>query len=85
MIGSEKRVRTVYQKLEQEGVSPNILQSIHAPIGLDIGALTPEEIAISICAELIKVRRGGTGKSLSQRKQLLGNNLRESPPIQTLA
>jgi len=85
MIGSEKRVRTVYQKLEQEGILPNILQSIHAPIGLDIGALTPEEIAISICAELIKVRRGGTGKSLSQRKQLLGNNLRESPPIQTLA
>ncbi|NEQ23691.1 MAG: xanthine dehydrogenase, partial [Microcoleus sp. SIO2G3] len=53
MIGSQKRVRTVYKKLEQEGVLPNILQSIHAPIGLDIGALTPEEIAISICAELI--------------------------------
>jgi len=85
MIGSEKRVRTVYQKLEQEGVLPNILKSIHAPIGLDIGALTPEEIAISICAELIKVRRGGTGKSLSERRQLLGDDLREFPCIQTLA
>jgi xanthine dehydrogenase accessory factor len=85
MIGSEKRVCTVYQKLEQEGVLPNILQTIHAPIGLDIGALTPEEIAISICAELIKVRRGGTGKSLSERRQLLSDDLRESPCIQTLA
>jgi xanthine dehydrogenase accessory factor len=85
MIGSEKRVRTVYQKLEQEGVLPNILKSIYAPIGLDIGALTPEEIAISICAELIKVRRGGTGKSLSERRQLLSDDLRESPCIQTLA
>ncbi|TVP63795.1 MAG: XdhC/CoxI family protein [Nodularia sp. (in: Bacteria)] len=62
MVGSEKRVKTVYKKLQ---LNPEFLQKIYAPIGLDIGALTPEEIAVSICAELIKVRRGGTGNSLS--------------------
>ncbi|MFB2921121.1 XdhC family protein [Aerosakkonema funiforme] len=65
-IGSLKRVRLVRQKLQQEGYPEKQLKSIYAPIGLDIGALTPEEIAISICAELIKVRRGGTGRSLSE-------------------
>jgi xanthine dehydrogenase accessory factor len=64
MVGSEKRVRTVYKKLQ---LAPEFLQQIYAPIGLDIGALTPEEIAVSICAELIKVRRGGTGTSLSAK------------------
>lgn len=65
MIGSEKRVRQVCESIAQRGVNPNLLQTIYAPIGLDIGALTPEEIAVSIAAELILVRRGGTGRSLS--------------------
>jgi xanthine dehydrogenase accessory factor len=67
MIGSEKRVKLVYQKLQEAGISPHLLKNIHAPIGLEIGALTPEEIAVSICAELILVRRGGTGKPMSER------------------
>lgn len=66
MIGSEKRVRQVYQAIANIGVSPDKLRSIYAPIGLDIGALTPAEIAVSIGAELILVRRGGTGRSLSK-------------------
>lgn len=65
MIGSEKRVRQVFQTLEKAGIAPAQLKSIYAPIGLDIGALTPEEIAVSIGAELILVRRGGTGRPLS--------------------
>ncbi|MCY7273394.1 MAG: XdhC family protein [Phormidesmis sp. CAN_BIN44] len=66
MIGSEKRVRQVYQALEKMGVSESKLKGIYAPIGLDIGALTPEEIAVSIAAELVSVRRG----RVSFRKQL---------------
>lgn len=65
MIGSEKRVQTVLKALTPEGLSSSPQPPIHAPIGLDIGALTPEEIAVSICAELIQVRRGGTATSLS--------------------
>jgi xanthine dehydrogenase accessory factor len=67
MIGSEKRVRQVYQAIEQAGLSREQLASIYGPIGLNIGALTPEEIAVSIGAELIMVQRGGTGRSLSER------------------
>ncbi len=71
MIGSEKRVRQVYQAIEQTGIPAEKLRSIYAPIGLDIGALTPEEIAISISAELILVRRGGTGRSLSESLRMI--------------
>jgi xanthine dehydrogenase accessory factor len=65
MIGSKKRVHVVLQTLEKKGVSTIQFPNLYAPIGLDIGALTPEEIAVSIAAELILVRRGGTGKPLS--------------------
>lgn len=68
MIGSEKRVRQVFQSSE---IPREKLRSIYAPIGLDIGALTPEEIAISISAELILVRRGGTGRSLSESLRII--------------
>lgn len=64
MIGSRKRVRHVFQQLEQRGVEGDRLRSIYAPIGVDIGALTPTEIAISICAELIQVRRSVPHASL---------------------
>ncbi|MCY7393310.1 MAG: XdhC family protein [Leptolyngbyaceae cyanobacterium CAN_BIN12] len=66
MIGSQKRVKQVYQALEAD-TAKDKLAAIYAPIGLDIGALTPAEIAVSIAAELIWVRRGGSGKPLSKR------------------
>ncbi|MBD2233936.1 XdhC family protein [Phormidium tenue] len=75
MIGSEKRVRQVYGAIAQTGIAKEKLAHIYGPIGLDIGALTPEEIAVSIGAELILVQRGGTGRSLSERlRESLLNN-----------
>ena len=65
MIGSQKRVHLVLQSIQTKGLSTVQFPNLYAPIGLDIGALTPEEIAVSIAAELILVRRGGTGKPLS--------------------
>ena len=53
MIGSRKRVLSVFKKLVEEGVSERDLQRVHAPIGLRIGAKTPQEIAVSILAEVI--------------------------------
>lgn len=58
MIGSKRKVLSVYHALEKEGFPTAKFERIHAPVGLDIGALTPEEIAVSIVAELIAVRRG---------------------------
>ena len=58
MIGSRKKNATVFQHLEEQGVSTQELKKVHAPIGIDIGAQIPEEIAVSIIAEIIQVRRG---------------------------
>jgi xanthine dehydrogenase accessory factor len=56
MIGSKKKIRTLYQSLIEKGIAKEILSRVHAPIGIDINSETPEEIAVSIVAELIKVR-----------------------------
>jgi xanthine dehydrogenase accessory factor len=58
MIGSSRKRNIIYQKLLEEGFTEEDLLRVHSPIGLDIGAETPEEIAVSIVAELIKVRAG---------------------------
>lgn len=58
LIGSRAKVARVYSALSSEGMAPERLASIHAPIGLDIGAVTPQEIAVSILAELIAVKHG---------------------------
>lgn len=57
MIGSRKKNATVFQHLEKQGISARELRKVHAPIGIDIKAQTPEEIAVSIIAEIIQVRR----------------------------
>ena len=56
MIGSKKKIKTLYQNLMQKGMTKETLNRVHAPIGIDINSETPEEIAVSIVAELIKVR-----------------------------
>ncbi|MEO1403818.1 MAG: XdhC family protein [Cyanobacteria bacterium J06635_1] len=62
MMGSQKRVQMVLRSLHQQGLSDSQLDSLYAPIGLNIGALTPGEIAVSICAELVRVRREVDGR-----------------------
>ena len=57
MIGSKRKVISVYRALEHEGFSEKEFERVHAPVGLEIGALSPEEIGVSIAAELIAVRR----------------------------
>jgi xanthine dehydrogenase accessory factor len=56
MIGSRKKIGTLYQSLIEKGIAKELLRRVHAPIGIDINSETPEEIAVSIVAELIKVR-----------------------------
>ena len=65
LIGSKRRTNIVLDRLRQAGTDEDRLRHVRAPIGLDIGAITPEEVALAILAEIIAQRRGGTGASLS--------------------
>jgi xanthine dehydrogenase accessory factor len=57
MIGSKRKTITIFKELQSEGLPAALFDRVHAPVGLDIGAITPEEIAVSITAELIAKRR----------------------------
>ena len=57
MIGSKRKTITIFKQLQEEGLPAKLFERVNAPIGLDIGAITPEEIAVSITAELIAKRR----------------------------
>jgi xanthine dehydrogenase accessory factor len=61
LIGSRAKVARIFEALQQDGLDPAFLKRVHAPIGLDIGAVTPQEIAVSILAELIAVKHGKIG------------------------
>lgn len=70
MIGSKRRAGAVLQHLLEEGVDPAALERVRTPIGLDIGAQTPEEIAVAVMAEIVMVRRGsGGGRPLSEGRK----------------
>jgi xanthine dehydrogenase accessory factor len=68
LIGSKRRTSIVIDRLRDAGVSDEQLGKIHAPIGLDIGAVSPEEVALAILAEIVADRRGGTGLPLRHKK-----------------
>ena len=57
MVGSKRKAITVFRELTKEGLKPELFERVHSPVGLDIGAITPEEIAVAIVAELIGIRR----------------------------
>jgi xanthine dehydrogenase accessory factor len=63
LIGSKAKIRRIFDMLVEEGASQESLHAVHAPIGLDIGAITPQEIAVSIVAELVAVKHGKIAKA----------------------
>ena len=67
MIGSTTKVAKAFKLLKEKGISSEMINRIHSPIGLDIGANTPEEIAIAIAAEIIAVRNGAGDHSQSMK------------------
>jgi xanthine dehydrogenase accessory factor len=71
MIGSERKWIAICDELEREGISREKLERVHSPVGLDIGAITPEEIAVAIVAEMIAIRRhsdAGVKRKRSERR-----------------
>jgi xanthine dehydrogenase accessory factor len=65
MIGSRRRVKTTLDRLMEGGISRERAEDVHAPLGLDIGAETPEEIAVAIIAEIVRERRTGVRDSIT--------------------
>ena len=66
MIGSRRRIKACFQRFrDEEKIAEEVIERVYAPIGLDIATETPAEIALSILAEVVKVRRGGKAASLS--------------------
>jgi xanthine dehydrogenase accessory factor len=65
LIGSRRRTNIVLERLREQGVDEEYLSAVRAPIGLDIGAVTPQEVALAILAEIVSERRGGTSAPLS--------------------
>ena len=75
MIGSPSKVRQIFRALLREGHTAETLARVYAPIGLDLHAETPDEIALSIAAELLLWRRGGTGAPLRDQEAIAGKVL----------
>jgi len=71
MIGSPSKVRRIFKELLKDGISRERLAEVHAPIGLDLGAETPDEIALSIAAEMLMVRKKASGSPLNRMHNLL--------------
>ncbi len=71
MIGSPSKVKNIFKTLLKEGVSTEQLAQVHAPIGLNLGAETPDEIALSIAAEMLMLRKNGTGAPLKTLHHLI--------------
>jgi xanthine dehydrogenase accessory factor len=68
LIGSKRRWKMTVDKLKEMGVSADKIARVHSPIGLELQAETPEEIAVSIMAEILMLRGGGTGKQMAGGK-----------------
>lgn len=66
MLGSRQKIRAIFSKLEEQGVSRAELDAIHSPIGLDLGGETPGEIAVAVVAEILAVKNGRSGGFLSR-------------------
>jgi xanthine dehydrogenase accessory factor len=71
MIGSPSKVKRIFKDLLKEGISRERLEQVHAPIGLDLGAETPDEIALSIAAEMVMIRKKASGASMYTLHHLL--------------
>ena len=70
LVASTKRAKLVFEYLLDEGVASEELKRVHSPAGLDFAGTTPEEIALSIVGEMVAIRRGGSGKSMMELKQV---------------
>jgi len=84
LMGSRRKNLMIYQRLLRQGVPLARLKEVHAPIGLDIGGLQPEELAVSIMAEIIMTRRGGSGGPMQMAERYIdrvADRARDAAPV----
>ena len=74
MIGSKRKTISVVKELEKEGIPPGAFEKVSAPMGLEIGAISPEEIAISVAAEMIAIRRLPEGNWRAMSKSIFADD-----------
>ncbi len=74
VIGSRRRWQLAYKQMLADGVSPEQLKRVHSPIGLELNAETPEEIAVSILAEIIMLKHGGSGQPMKLSEDIANQN-----------
>ena len=85
LLGSRRKTLLIYQRLSQMGLPTDRLREVRAPVGLDIGALTPEELAVSIMSETIMFRRGGTGGPLNMEDRYFNRAISKGLPAEALS
>ena len=85
LLGSKRKTLLIYRHLLEKGYSPDVLRAVRSPMGLDIGALTPEEIAVSIMSEIIMVRRGGQGGKMQMADRYFNRALEQAKASQWAA
>ena len=78
MIGSRRLIRAAFSQLQGEGMPKDRLSRVRAPVGLDIGAETPVEIAVAVAAEIVLQWRGGTGVPMAEQERILERFFKES-------
>ena len=69
LVGSKRKTILIYKELLKKKISPETLKKVYAPVGLDIGAISPEEIAVSIMAQVVQFYMGGSGKALTMEEK----------------
>ena len=77
MIGSRRRVRATHEQLAREGFTTEEMKRVRAPVGLDLGGQSPAEIAVSVAAEIVLHRSGGTGAPLSDKERVVDRFFRK--------
>jgi xanthine dehydrogenase accessory factor len=85
LLGSKRKTILIYQRLVQMGVPSERLKDVHAPIGLDIGALTPEELAVSIMSEIIMYRHGRPGGPMAMDEKYFNRAIDKALTTETVS
>lgn len=70
LVASRRKLKLIIEALAGRGIDPALMERVHAPAGLDVGGETPGEIAVSIMAEILMVRHGGTGQAIRDVRRL---------------